>query len=57
MIPGPYRCGCNPTYGQSCRYCDGVDAEDAELRRADTSRYRQQVIADREKTNPATEDE
>ena len=21
--PGPSACGCNPTYGQSCRRCDG----------------------------------
>lgn len=28
--PGPYRCGCNPSYGQSCLGCDGSDAERGE---------------------------
>lgn len=22
-MPGPYGCGCNASYGQSCRGCDG----------------------------------
>lgn len=27
MRPGPYRCGCNASYGQSCSYCDGSEAD------------------------------
>lgn len=37
--PGPGRCGCNPTYGASCRECDGTAAEEraawADARRAE----------------------
>jgi hypothetical protein len=33
MRPGPYRCGCNPTYGQSCPDCDGTAAEQREIDR------------------------
>lgn len=56
MMPGAYRCGCNASYGQECNACNGVEAEDAELRKAGTSRYRQQLLAER--AQPATtEDE
>ena len=37
--PGPYRCGCNASYGQSCPGCDGTDAdarEQARTRRTTT---------------------
>lgn len=27
-------CPCDPTRGQSCRYCDGTDADDRERARA-----------------------
>lgn len=27
--PGPYRCGCNPAFGASCRQCRGDDVEAA----------------------------
>lgn len=32
-MTGPYRCGCDPTRGQSCRYCDGTDAEQRDINR------------------------
>lgn len=32
-MPGPYRCQCNPSHGQSCRYCDGRDVDDREQAR------------------------
>lgn len=31
---GPYRCGCNATYGGSCRYCDGTSADEWEIDKA-----------------------
>lgn len=54
-VPGPragttkasglaYRCGCSPTYGQSCRRCDGTAADEwelsADIRRAERARER-----------------
>ena len=32
--PGPYRCGCAASYGESCPACDGTDAEQREYRQA-----------------------
>lgn len=34
------RCPCDPTRGQSCRYCDGTDADDRELALAARDRRR-----------------
>lgn len=34
MELGPYRCGCNVTYGQSCSRCDGTSADEWEVERA-----------------------
>lgn len=27
------RCACDPTRGQSCRYCDGTDADEREVQK------------------------
>jgi hypothetical protein len=40
MMPGPYRCGCNPTYGQSCRDCDGTAADEREMSKRRWEWYR-----------------
>lgn len=33
MMPGPYRCGCNASYGQSCGECDGTYEDQREAAR------------------------
>jgi len=32
LIAESGRCACDPTHGQSCRYCDGTDADERETR-------------------------
>jgi hypothetical protein len=52
MMPGPYRCGCNASYGQSCPECDGTAAEDRELHRSGTSRWRETIRARERREQP-----
>lgn len=41
IAPGPYRCGCNAAFGQSCRECDGTNAEEREMDRLPPARRRE----------------
>lgn len=55
-MPGPYRCGCNPSYGQSCRECDGTAAEQREIDRMPLRERRELRVENLRRTqSPTTE--
>lgn len=37
---GPYRCGCNPSFGASCAFCDGTESEISEYYQANRAQRR-----------------